>query len=87
MTEVAVVEDCKQIYTWLRERTKAKIYVWGRSLGASLALRSVAELSKVNIVPTAVIVESAFTTMREELPVHPFGQVFFFRTYIDYFYI
>lgn len=75
MTETAVVEDCKQLYRWLRARTKAKIYIWGHSLGASLALRTAAELSTENIVPTAVILEAAFTTMREEIPVHPYGQV------------
>ncbi|KAI4471528.1 alpha/beta hydrolase domain-containing protein [Holotrichia oblita] len=76
MTETAVVEDCKQVYKWLRSKTNAKIYVWGRSLGASLGLRTAAELSQQGIVPAGVVVESAFTTMREEIPVHPFGQIY-----------
>ncbi|GJQ79017.1 hypothetical protein Trydic_g178 [Trypoxylus dichotomus] len=83
MTEMAVNEDCKQVYRWLRSKTNAKIYVWGRSLGASLGLRTAAELSQENIVPAGVIVESAFTTMREEIPVHPFGQVYKWLPWLD----
>ncbi|VEN52873.1 unnamed protein product [Callosobruchus maculatus] len=67
LTESKVVNDCKQLYFWIRDRTVANIYVWGQSLGSSIAANTVLKLENENIHPKGLILESAFTSFEEEL--------------------
>lgn len=67
MSEEGIVSDSVQIYQWIRRVTKNEIFVWGHSLGGALTLHTVRKLKEQNIVPMGVIIESSFTTMREEV--------------------
>lgn len=67
LSEEGVVLDCIQVYRWLLTKTKAKIYVWGHSLGTALSTHTVARLRDENVVPAGLILEAPFTNMREEL--------------------
>lgn len=60
---------------WVRNRTTAPIYIWGHSLGSALAAETAAHLSNQNFNLSGLILESAFTSLREELYVHPYGKV------------
>lgn len=75
MFEDTIVEDAVQTYKWLELNNFTRIFVWGHSLGSALATRTVAELKKEGIVPMGLVLESAFTSMREELPLHKYGKV------------
>lgn len=68
MTEDGIVSDSVQIYRWIRSVTKNDIYLWGHSLGGALSLHTVRKLKEKNIVPMGVVIESSFTTMRDEIP-------------------
>lgn len=78
MFESNVVNDAVQVYKWLQINNFTDIFIWGHSLGSALATRMVSELSKENIFPVGLILESAFTSMREEIPVHKYGKVFIY---------
>lgn len=75
LSEEAVVSDLTQFYKWIRNKTSARIFIWGHSLGTAIGTRTVAALREQNIIPTGLILEAPFTTMREELPLHPVGRV------------
>lgn len=75
LSEPAVVNDAVQLYKWVQEHTIADIYVWGHSLGTALSTHTVKMLKKEDIVPMGLVLESPFTTMREEITVHPIGKV------------
>ncbi|XP_028133806.2 lysophosphatidylserine lipase ABHD12 [Diabrotica virgifera virgifera] len=84
LTEDTVVEDCVELYKWVRNRTKSDIYVWGHSLGAALATRTVAEMENYyNVHTKALVLESGFTSMRDELYVHPYGKLFAWLPWFD----
>nr|XP_023019045.1 monoacylglycerol lipase ABHD12-like isoform X2 [Leptinotarsa decemlineata] len=76
LSETAVVNDCVQLYYWVKNRTLSPIYVWGHSLGSALATRTVASLENSGIHTYGLVLESAFTNLRDELYVHPFGKIF-----------
>nr|CAH7765324.1 unnamed protein product [Callosobruchus chinensis] len=76
LTEAKVVNDCKQLYFWIRNKTEADIYVWGQSLGSSVAANTVLKLENDDIHPKGLILESGFTSFEEELYVHPYGKIF-----------
>lgn len=76
-SEEGIVSDTAQIYKWIRSKTNNDIYVWGHSLGGAIAVHSVKHLKeKYDIVPTGLILESTFTTIREEIPATQLGKVF-----------
>lgn len=75
--EDTIVNDAVELYKKLKTHNVTKIFVWGHSLGSALATRMVSELGKENIFPVGLVLESAFTSMREELPMHKYGKVSF----------
>lgn len=75
LSEPAVVSDCVQLYKWLQSQTTADIYVWGHSLGTALSTHTVKMLKSEGIIPYGLALESPFTTMREEITLHPIGRV------------
>lgn len=64
-----------QLYKWLQSQTTADIYVWGHSLGTALSTHTVKMLKSEGIIPYGLALESPFTTMREEITLHPIGRV------------
>lgn len=75
LSEPAVVSDSVQLYKWLQKQTTANIYVWGHSLGTALSTHTVKMLRREGIVPYGLMLESPFTTMQEEITLHPIGRV------------
>ncbi|KAG5882167.1 hypothetical protein JTB14_002891 [Gonioctena quinquepunctata] len=76
LSESAVVEDCIRLFNWVRNRTRSPIYIWGHSLGSALATSAVAHLEKTGIYVRGLVLESAFTSLRDELYVHQYGKLF-----------
>ncbi|KAJ8965344.1 hypothetical protein NQ317_018797 [Molorchus minor] len=76
LSEKKVVNDCIQLYKWVLNKTNSPIYIWGHSLGAALATSTLAALENMEINSTGLILESAFTSLRDELYVHPYGKIF-----------
>nr|XP_022920282.1 monoacylglycerol lipase ABHD12-like isoform X1 [Onthophagus taurus]XP_022920283.1 monoacylglycerol lipase ABHD12-like isoform X1 [Onthophagus taurus] len=82
-SEKSIVNDLIQFYQWVRSKTPAKIYVWGHSLGSSLSTHLVMKLNEMDIVPTGLALEAPFTTIRDEIALHPLGKVFAWLLYFD----
>ncbi|CAG9761836.1 unnamed protein product [Ceutorhynchus assimilis] len=75
MLEKNIVNDCRQIYQWLQEKTSALLFVWGHSLGTSLAVSTLSQLGQ-EANTTGLILEAAFTSFAEELYHHPYVKYF-----------
>ncbi|CAH1119519.1 unnamed protein product [Phaedon cochleariae] len=83
-SELGIVSDTTQIYRWVRSLTDQDIYIWGHSLGTALSTHTVKKLKENhNIVPKGLILESPFTTMREEVATNIFGQIFGWLAYFE----
>lgn len=71
MTETSVVEDSRAALRWLRERvgSAASILVWGHSLGAGIAVHTMAEeMNEGNTENVAgMVMESPFNNLKEEI--------------------
>lgn len=61
----------------MKSKTNANVYVWGHSLGTGICTEMVASLSDENILPTGLVIESGFTTIREAICHHPHGKVMY----------
>lgn len=79
------MQDSVIFYNWLKNKTKANIYVWGHSLGTPLSTNTIATLKNKHIVPFGLILEAPLTSMREEIPIHPYGKVDFFKLHTSIF--
>ncbi|CAH0547841.1 unnamed protein product [Brassicogethes aeneus] len=76
--------DNIQIYEWVKKRTNQDIYVWGHSLGSALSIHTVRKLHEErNIVPKGLVIESAFTTMRDEVVSTSIGKFFAWLAYFN----
>ncbi|GJQ79019.1 hypothetical protein Trydic_g180 [Trypoxylus dichotomus] len=77
-TEIGVVNDCLTIYRWVQNRTSAKIFIWGHSLGTAISTHAASILSTQDIKPFGLILESPFTNMRDEISEYPLSKLFSF---------
>ncbi len=72
-SERKMMEDGRLVWRWLREKTsKAKIYIWGHSLGSAVGTYLVKDLCQTQDCPSGVILDAPFTDMLEEISNHPF---------------
>ncbi|KAF5297392.1 hypothetical protein FQR65_LT01323 [Abscondita terminalis] len=76
LKETEIVNDAKLLYQWLRSETERPVYFWGHGLGAAVATRTIRELRKVQVVPTGLFLENAFTNLEEEVLNFPYIWVF-----------
>ncbi|CAH1119517.1 unnamed protein product [Phaedon cochleariae] len=84
LSELGIVSDTAQIYKWIGSHTKNEIFVWGHSLGAALGTHAIKVLKEDGtIIPTGLILESAFTTMREEVANSGIGKLFKWLLYFE----
>ncbi|CAH1099058.1 unnamed protein product [Psylliodes chrysocephalus] len=83
-SETKLVSDSIFIYNWVANRTKGNLYVWGHSLGTSLALHSLSILQKLDIQPKGVILEAPFNNMREEISEFPLARMFKYLPWFQY---
>lgn len=75
-TEEGVVQDAMAVYKYIKNRTENPLILWGHSLGTGVATHLVAQLNFMNDAgPRAVILESPFTNIRDEIRKHPFARV------------
>lgn len=63
------------MYNWVSNKTKGNLFVWGHSLGTGLSTHMLGVLSKSDIVPTGLILESPFNNLKDEISEHPLATV------------
>ncbi|CAH1989387.1 unnamed protein product [Acanthoscelides obtectus] len=75
-SEEKLVIDSMFIYEWVHNRTKGNIFIWGHSLGTSLAIHSLARLQTKGLKPAGVFLEAPFNNMKEEISEFPLARLF-----------
>lgn len=72
-TEEGLVSDALKVYNYIRNITEAPILLWGHSLGTAIATHLLSKMTKMKIAgPSALVLESAFTNMQEEIQANIF---------------
>jgi len=72
--ETTTVADGIFVYNWIRDilgpKSNTNVFVWGHSLGTGVSSHMVARLCLSGEAPTALILESPFTSIAEEVKHH-----------------
>lgn len=84
-TETGLVNDAITVYKYITGVTKNPVIAWGHSLGTGVGCHTLAELKKLNIFgPRALVLESPFNNIRDEVREHPFSRFFRHLPWFDY---
>lgn len=77
-TERGVVYDSLAVYQYITSVSKNPVYLWGHSLGTGVATHLLSLLTDMSMPgPRALVLESPFNNIREEICAHPFSKVGF----------
>ncbi|XP_006812381.1 lysophosphatidylserine lipase ABHD12-like [Saccoglossus kowalevskii] len=72
---VGILQDAEVMYKWLKPRIgKAKLYLYGHSLGTAVATALSRELCDAGECPSGLILESPFTDLIDEARNHPLSR-------------
>ncbi|XP_035704338.1 lysophosphatidylserine lipase ABHD12 isoform X2 [Folsomia candida] len=90
-TETGVVSDARALYKYIRRIVgntgNTKIFVWGHSLGTGVASHMVADLCVEGDSPAALILESPFTNIGEEVKNHMLSAIYRYLPGFDYIFV
>jgi len=85
-TETGVVRDARAVYDWLSSRAAGKVVVWGHSLGTAISSHLVADLCQEDQRPCALVLESPFNNIFDEVRNHPMGWLWRKMPWYDWFF-
>lgn len=85
-TESGVVRDARAVYEWLSSRAAGKVVVWGHSLGTAISSHLVADLCQEDQRPCALVLESPFNNIFDEVRNHPMGWLWRKMPWYDWFF-
>ncbi|XP_028983391.1 monoacylglycerol lipase ABHD12-like [Betta splendens] len=72
-TEDGLTTDALFIYNWVKARSGSSLVViWGHSLGTGVSTNTAVELIKQGVVLDGVILEGAFNSAQQKIPINPF---------------
>ncbi|XP_058054657.1 lysophosphatidylserine lipase ABHD12 isoform X1 [Anopheles bellator] len=84
-TERGVVYDALAVYQYITSITKNPVYLWGHSLGTGVSTHLLSLLTEMSLPgPRAVVLESPFNNIREEICAHPFSKLYRHLPWFDY---
>ncbi|XP_055619568.1 lysophosphatidylserine lipase ABHD12 isoform X2 [Toxorhynchites rutilus septentrionalis] len=84
-TERGVVYDALAVYQYITSISKNPIYLWGHSLGTGVATHLLSLLTDMSLPgPKAVVLESPFNNIREEICAHPFSKLYRHLPWFDF---
>ncbi|CAB1343419.1 unnamed protein product [Coregonus sp. 'balchen'] len=87
-TEVGLTTDTLYLYQWVKARSGSSLVVlWGHSLGTGVATNTAVKLMEQGIVVDGVIIEGAYTNIRQEGAHHPFGWFYWTFPGFEYFFL
>ena len=76
-SERGVVADSISVYRWIKKQsTRAKVLVWGHSLGSSISTNVVQQLCRAGDSPAGLILEAPFNNLKDAAFNHPFSAIF-----------
>ncbi|KAM9364517.1 lysophosphatidylserine lipase ABHD12 isoform 2-T2 [Pholidichthys leucotaenia] len=72
-TEPGLTTDALYLYNWVKARSgNSLVVIWGHSLGTGVATNTAVKLLEQGVVFDGVILEGAFNSARQNIPVNPF---------------
>jgi len=74
------------VYEWLASKAAGKVIVWGHSLGTAISSHLVADLCQEDQRPCALVLESPFNNIFDEVRNHPMGWLFRKMLWYDWFF-
>lgn len=75
--EPGVVHDAKVVYRYVHEKIgSSPLFVWGHSLGTGVSTHAVGDLCQEGDHPTALVLESPFNNIKDEIKFHPLSSIF-----------
>ncbi|XP_069773177.1 lysophosphatidylserine lipase ABHD12-like isoform X8 [Narcine bancroftii] len=88
-SEAGITIDSLYLYEWSRARSRrSHVYLWGHSLGSGVAANTARMLhEKVGSPADGIILESPFTTIREEVAHHPFSKYYKYLPGFEWFFL
>lgn len=76
-SELGLVRDAIAVYNYIANITVNPVFAWGHSLGTGVSTHTLAKLEQQNIFgPRALVLESPFNNIRDEVREHPFSRLF-----------
>ncbi len=86
-TKQGVVTDGRAMYDYVRQNAGHNpVFVWGHSLGTAVASQVVADLCVEGNPPEALVLESPFNNIRDEIRQHPMTFLWRKMPYFDWFF-
>ncbi|XP_076128732.1 lysophosphatidylserine lipase ABHD12-like isoform X1 [Alosa pseudoharengus] len=87
-TEAGLTTDTLYVYQWVKARSgSSPVILWGHSLGTGVATNTALELQDQGVTVDAVILEGAFSNIREAGASHPFARIYRNFPYFEYFFL
>ncbi|XP_055591602.1 lysophosphatidylserine lipase ABHD12 isoform X2 [Uranotaenia lowii] len=84
-TERGVVFDALAVYQYITSISPNPVYLWGHSLGTGVATHLLSLLTDMSLPgPKALVLESPFNNIREEICAHPFSRLYRHLPWFDY---
>lgn len=84
-TERGVVYDALAVYQYITSISKNPVYLWGHSLGTGVATHLLSLLTDMSLPgPKALVLESPFNNIREEICAHPFSKLYRHLPWFDF---
>lgn len=76
-SEHGLVNDALAMYSYIKGVTNSPVFVWGHSLGTGVATHFMSRLVADGLpLPQAVVLESPFSNIRDEVRKHPMSWLF-----------
>lgn len=87
-SEAGMTTDTIHLYQWVKARSgDSLVIIWGHSLGTGVATNTVLELQKQGINVDGLILEGAFSNIRQAGAVHPFAAIYRKFPFFEYFFL
>ncbi|KFB53914.1 hypothetical protein ZHAS_00022362 [Anopheles sinensis] len=84
-TERGVVYDALAVYQYITSITRNPVYLWGHSLGTGVSTHLLSLLTEMSLPgPRALVLESPFNNIKEEICAHPFSKLYRHLPWFDY---
>ncbi|XP_023132881.1 monoacylglycerol lipase ABHD12-like [Amphiprion ocellaris] len=72
-TEAGLTTDALCVYNWVKARSGNSLVVfWGHSLGTGVSTNTAVKMVQQGVVFDGVILEGAFNSARQKIPINPF---------------
>ncbi|KAL2082049.1 hypothetical protein ACEWY4_021867 [Coilia grayii] len=87
-TEAGLTTDALYLYQWVKAHSGSSLVIlWGHSLGTGVATNTALELQEQGVTVDGVILEGAFSNIRQAGASHPFTMFYRKFPYFEYFFL